>query len=41
MGHSMPGWYDIYSLEDRTSKEDEKGILESKALSNSSELTSS
>eukprot|EP01080_Neovahlkampfia_damariscottae_P005355 gene5355-9163_t len=30
MGHKMPGWYDIYSLEDRTSKEDKKGILESK-----------
>jgi hypothetical protein len=38
MGHSMPGWYDIYSLEDRISKEDEKGILESKTLSNFLEL---
>ena len=30
----MPGWYDIYSLEDRTSKEDEEGILDSKKSSN-------
>ena len=29
MGMRMPSWYDIYSLDDRDSKEDETGMLNS------------
>ena len=33
MGYKMPSWYDIYSLDDRSSKEDSEGMMKTKSLS--------